>query len=267
MSKLVLLGLPLGNIEDLSVRGKKVLESSTLFYAEDTRNLKKIFNFLGISMNGKTIESFHDHQQSKVESIVTKIKNHGEAVIVSDAGSPIVSDPAYPLVKSFIEAGGEVDTVPGPTSPMVALELSGLPPHPFSFHGFLPRESSKKVELFKKLPAGITHIFFEGVSRIEKTVGNIAEVLPDADVVIARELTKTFQSVYRFKASEMPEIELRGEFVLLVRHDNSKLDGNFTKVSDLAQKYLDRPSPKALAKLLGECLGENSKEIYSRLNK
>ncbi|MCP4913987.1 MAG: 16S rRNA (cytidine(1402)-2'-O)-methyltransferase [Oligoflexia bacterium] len=267
MSKLILLGLPLGNIEDLSVRGKKVLESSTLFFAEDTRNLKKIFNFLGIELNGKTIESFHDHQQAKVDSIIAKIKNHSEAVIVSDAGSPIVSDPAYPLVKAFIEAGGSVDTVPGPTSPMVALELSGLPPHPFTFHGFLPRESSKKSEVFKKLSPQVTHIFFEGVSRVLKTLNELAEVHPDADVVIARELTKTFQTLYRFKASEIPEIELRGEFVLLIRHENSKLDGNFSKISDLAQKYLDRPSPKALAKLLGECLGENSKEIYSRLNK
>lgn len=268
MSKLILLGLPLGNIEDLSVRGKQILESKSLFYAEDTRNLKKIFNFLDISLEGKTIDSFHDHQKNKISNVINKIKEFGEAVLVSDAGSPVVSDPAFPLIREFLNAGGEVDSIPGPTSPMVALELSGLPPHPFTFHGFLPRESAKKSEFFKALGGNVTHIFFEGVSRVEKTLKQLADLLPEANVVVSRELTKTFQSVYRFKARDIPEnIEYRGEFVILVRHDQQVISGNDEKLKQLAQEYIERPSSKGLSKILSQCLGRNSKEIYSLLNK
>lgn len=273
MSGLVLISLPIGNSDDITLRALKVLKEETHFYAEDTRVFKELLQALNISLENKVIESFHDHAQDKVERIVQKIKGGQKICLVSDAGSPVISDPAYPLIRKVVDEGLELMTVPGVSSVVVGLELSGLPPHPFTFHGFLGRSEGEKKEFFMKLAAlGGTHLFFESPHRIEESLGTLAQVLPEAQVSVMRELTKTFESVYRFIGKDWEafrkdhDFVVKGEFVVGVYLPGVKQAMSAGLKSEAAE-YLEKPTTKKLAKLLAEITGETSKEIYARLNR
>lgn len=272
MSQLILLSVPIGNHDDLSSRGRKILEEKELFFVEDTRVFFDLLRSLAISKVGKRIYSFHEHSpQSRLEEAKRFLKQGEDIVLVSDAGSPVMSDPGYPLVKEVLEWGGNLETIPGVSSVLTALELSGLPPYPFQFHGFLPRDKQKKKNFFSSLKLlGQTHVFFEGPKRVESTLSLMAECLPEAQVCVARELTKKYQSVYRFSAKDYPlkkeEIVLKGEFVIVVFLKGAK-DGlfKFEKSKDLALQYLESGNQKDLSKLLGSLLEKTPKEIYSTL--
>lgn len=273
MSAINLVTLPIGNVEDLTLRARKVLEEQDYFLAEDTRVFKQLLNYLGIDTSSKRIDSFHDHTDSKITYLINQLDNGTDLYIVSDAGSPIISDPGYPLIRAAIRSGHDVNTVPGVTAVITALELSGLPPHPFHFHGFLPREEERKKTTFSQTQTSAgTHIFFDAPTRIEKTLKALALVLPEVDVCAARELTKKFETAVRFKAKDfVPDmINAKGEFVLLYHIDkeNLKASGSGDKLQKLADEYMNKKStPKQLAKILGEILGENPKDIYANLTK
>ncbi|MCO4754020.1 MAG: 16S rRNA (cytidine(1402)-2'-O)-methyltransferase [Bacteriovoracaceae bacterium] len=271
MSGLTLVTVPIGNVEDISFRAKQKLQDCSIIVAEDTRVLKELLTRLEIDYSQKRIWAFHDHSEETTLQGILKSMSEEEVVYTSDAGSPVISDPALPLVRLAIENNIEVQSLPGANAPMVALELSGLPATPFHFHGFLGREKAK-VEQFVQLMQSQygTHIFFEGVSRVKKTMDILSKELPDWDFAICRELTKTFQSVHRFKGSEWAAIKEavteKGEFVLLAHNPQKKSTGS-AQVSGLAQEILAKGArPKLLAKLLAEITGENSKEIYSKLD-
>lgn len=148
LSELTLVTLPIGNSGDITLRALEALKSGKTFYAEDTRVFKDLLGNLGISLQDKFIDSFHDQSVGKIDVIVSKIKNGESIYLVSDAGSPMVSDPAYPLLKRLLEEGIEIKTLPGVTAVITALELSGLPPHPFHFWGFLARGKGEKKDFF-----------------------------------------------------------------------------------------------------------------------
>lgn len=272
MGKLTLITLPIGNVADITARAKEALEKEQYFLAEDTRNLSKLLKHYGIDSKSKKIDSFHDHSFEKIERIVGKLTKGQSLCLVSDAGSPMISDPAYPLVRAALESGVEVESLSGISAVTCALELSGLPPHPFQFHGFLPRDKNGKKELFKDLKGHHgTHIFFESPYRMQESLTLLAQALPDVDVAVARELTKAYQSVYRFNSSELEdqEINYKGEFVLLfhLRKDQVEQKKGTEKIEKLALDYLDKKTtPKNLCKLLGEILDRNPSEIYNTLN-
>lgn len=271
MSSLKLVTLPIGNLGDITERALSVLKSERLFLAEDTRNLRKLFDLYEIEHKQKHIDSFHDHSKDKIEHYITKLKSGVSYVLVSDAGSPIISDPAFPLVRACIEAGIHIDSFPGVSSVTTALELSGLPPQPFTFFGFMARDDSKKRDFFEGLKTRTgTFIMFESPHRLEKTLKVLAEILPDSDVAVCREITKKFESVYRFKASEWESAEVKsiGEIVLLVHTVSDEKQVSNKKLVTLANDYLlKKQSPKNLAKLLSEILGDSSKEIYEQLTR
>lgn len=274
MSELTLVTLPIGNLGDITKRALEALESGRTFYAEDTRVFKDLLKNLGISYQDKFIDSFHDQSVGKVDVIVEKIKN-GEAVyLVSDAGSPMVSDPAYPLLKRLLEEGIEIKTLPGVTAVITALELSGLPPHPFHFWGFLARTKNEKRDFLKGLNRVIgTHIFFESPHRIYETVEAFFEVQPERTLVIARELTKTYESVYRITKKDIANLKSivvdKGEFVVLFHNDledGSSLNGD--EIKALVSDYLDNGgSTKKLAKIFSKVLGVNTKTVYDQLSR
>lgn len=266
MGKIILLNTPIGNMSDVSSRVIEALTTGTVFAVEDTRSFKELLNHLGISLEGKNIFAFHDQSDnSQLEYMIEK--NKGSTLYVaSEAGSPIVSDPAYPLIKAALNAGYELDTYSGISSVIVALELAGLPPIPFSFHGFLARENGKKKEAFLNLSYG-THFFFEAPTRIEDTLTLLGEIHPEMEVSVMRELTKKFQSVHRFKAKDWKnqQINPKGEFVLAV-YQPVAFKGSLNKQQELAQEVLTSGgSPKSVAKLLAEILERNTKDIYSEL--
>jgi 16S rRNA (cytidine1402-2'-O)-methyltransferase len=246
------------------------LRTGETFAVEDTRVFKELLNHLGISVSGKRIFSLHDQSEKSQLAKLLDLLNAGDLYVASEAGSPIVSDPAYPLIDLALERGIEVDSFSGVSSPIMALELSGLPPLPFHFHGFLPRESGKRARIFQEAGYG-THIFFEAPTRIEETLDELSGLLPEVNVSLVRELSKKFQQVVRFKAREWPErkpqVTFKGEFILLFHQaqQGAQLSG---EIKSIAQEILaNQGGPKALAKLLGAILERPTKDIYSELSR
>lgn len=270
MGKIILLNTPIGNLGDLTPRVLEALKGGETFAVEDTRVFRELLNHLGISVAGKRIFSLHDQSEG---SQIAKLLNHlsaGDLYVASEAGSPIVSDPAYPLVVAAYEQGYEVESFSGVSSPVMALELSGLPPIPFQFHGFLPRESGKRAKIFSETVYG-THIFFEAPTRIEETLDELASLHPEFPVALVRELSKKFQQVVRFKAADWSEIKksvtFKGEFIFLY-HRESVAASMGGEIKEFAQEILaNRGGPKTLAKLIGAILDRPTKEIYSEMTR
>lgn len=271
--KLHLLSTPIGNLEDITKRGSRILEDSDCLICEDTRETKKLLDLLEISLESKHFISFHEHNQGETKKLVEKVKMYSLPVIVSDAGSPLLSDPGYPFVREWIDSGGEVTSIPGVSSVTTALELSGLPPVPFQFHGFLGKKKEAKLKFFNGSKGGVTHILFDSPHRIKNTVDELFAALPNAQVVIARELTKKFEEVLRFNKTiwetEIKEkLKEKGEFVLIF-HCSEEGPSSFSngKVKDLTQEYLKKPSSKKLAKLIAEITGDDISIVYDSLKR
>lgn len=269
VGKIILLNTPIGNLGDLTPRVLEALNKAELFAVEDTRVFKELLNHLGISVQGKRILSLHDQSdKGQVEKLI-EMAHKEDLYVASEAGSPIISDPAYPLVVAAYQAGLKVESYSGVSSPIMAMELSGLPPIPFHFHGFLPRETGKIRKVFEETDSG-THIFFEAPTRIEDTLDILSELDPSMTIVVVRELSKKFEEVYRFKGEDWKnkkiQLTTRGEFILLF-HKKEGLMAIGSKVVNLAQDVLSNPTPKNTAKLLSEILDRPTKEIYDLMNR
>ncbi len=274
MAKLSLISVPIGNLKDITQRALEYLENGKHFVVEDTRTFKKLLEHYGIDMSDKQIYSFHDQSKDSTLESLGRLLNKGVNLsLVSEAGSPIISDPAFPLVRLAVANDHEIESISGISSVIVALELSGLPPHPFIFHGFLARTSSDKKQYFdEKLLSGYTHLFFESPHRIVDSLKLLASRYPDCDIAICRELTKMYESVYRFKASDyesaLEQMVIKGEIVLVIHlpKDDKKRANTSRQVAELAAKCLEQKGKvKTLSKLLAEILGEDPKKIYNSL--
>lgn len=271
MAKLILLNMPIGDMADLSTRVIEGLKIGKHFAVEDTRTFRETLIKLGISTE-KHILSFHDHSsEAKWERLLEIIGNGDDLYVCSEAGSPVLSDPAFPLVRLAHQKGIEVQTYSGISAVVAALELSGLPPIPFSFQGFLPRDVGPIRTALEKLPNG-THIFFESPNRIKSTVELCSLVWPEAEMAVVKEITKSFQTVIRFKAKEWREalstLVEKGEFVWLIHLPSETQKNVSIDMINLANEILSEGvRNKTLSQLLGEILGRSSKEIYAELNR
>lgn len=271
MGKIILLNTPIGNLGDITPRVLEAFKSGEVFAVEDTRVFKDLLSHLGISLQGKRVFSLHDQSEdSQVEKLI-ELARHGDLYVASEAGSPIVSDPAYPLVLAAYAAEIKVESYSGVSSPIMALELAGLPPIPFQFHGFLPRESGKRLSIFEEAGQG-THIFFEAPTRVEFTLDEVAAAFPDLQMAVVRELSKKFEQVLRFKGHEWAEkkkdVNFKGEFIILIHKSESSGPARGNDLMTAAQEILaNGASPKPLAKLLSLILDRPTKEIYSELTK
>lgn len=268
MSTLTLLTLPIGNLGDMTVRGGQCLREREVFLAEDTRTFRKLLNHLDISASGKTIESFQNATDKEIESVVSRLNMGESLVIVSESGSPVVCDPAFPLIRRAVRDGHKIETIPGVSSLIAALELSGLPPYPFSFHGFLPREEGALIRFFSSNGNG-THIAFESPHRIRDSLRILCREIPSSSICVAREITKKFEEVVRFSATDVDAIERvreQGETVLIYHIDDGRTPAeDHVKLRRLAQDVLDKYSDKRVAKLVGQILGKDSSAIYKSL--
>ena len=252
----------------------EALKLGDCFYAEDTRVFKNLLSSLEIDFSSKHIDSFHEHSAGKIQQITEKIKNGTTIYLVSDAGSPMISDPAFPLLKKMREEGIEIKTIPGVTSVVTALELSGLPPQPFHFWGFISRSKNERKDFFWELNqiAG-THIFFESPHRIFETINSFFEVLPERELVITRELTKVYESVYRITSENQEMIKDiivdKGEFVGLFHVENLKHSSmNNGEIVELVTDYLEgKGGTKKLAKIFAKILGTDIKTVYDQLSR
>lgn len=216
---LYLVATPIGNLEDLTYRARRILAEVDLIACEDTRHTRHLLTHYGITT--PTV-SFHEHNEAaRTSELLQRLQRGEDVALVSDAGTPAVSDPGYPLVREAAAAGISVVSVPGPSAVMAALTVSGLPPDRFVFLGFLPRrlgERRRALEAAAALPW--TLVFFEAPHRITAVLEDIEAVLGDRRVALARELTKKFEEVFRGTvAGALGHLRAhapRGEFTIVV---------------------------------------------------
>lgn len=213
---LYLISTPIGNLDDITYRSVKILNEVGVVFSEDTRVTMNLLNHLNIK---KKLISLHEHNEDIVkEKVLEYLKNGISCALVTDRGTPIISDPGYKTVSYIIENKYNVVALPGATAFVPALIVSGIAPQPFLFYGFLNSKDSKKKEELKFLSSNkYTMIFYEAPHRIIKTLNLMFEIFGDRKISISREITKKFESVYRGNIDEMLHIiPEKGEFVIIV---------------------------------------------------
>ncbi len=218
-SALYLVPTPIGNLEDMTFRAVRILKEVDIIAAEDTRVSRKLCNYFEITT---PVISYHEHNKEKSgERLVEDLMLGKKIALVSDAGMPSISDPGYELVLLALENGFPVIPLPGANAALTALIASGLPPQPFYFYGFFPRQKKdKKKEIERLKMIENTMIFYESPHRLKETVSIIADVLGERKIVISRELTKKFEEFIRGSVKEIMEwlevTEVKGECCILI---------------------------------------------------
>jgi len=214
---------PIGNLEDITLRAVKILSSVDLIAAEDTRKTKILLQHLKIE---KPLISFFSHNETiRVPQIVERILEGESVALVSDAGTPGISDPAYSIIQAAIEKGLPIIPLPGPTAFVPVLVASGMPTHSFVFEGFLPHKKGRftKLQQLKREPRTI--VLYESPHRILKTLEDLQNALGDREAVIGREMTKMFEEMLRGNLSSLRQSfsgrAVKGEFVLIVAGEKS----------------------------------------------
>lgn len=207
---------PIGNLQDITLRALEILRSVNLILCEDTRVTRKLLTHFQIE---RPTESLHEHnEREKIPRLIERLKSGESLALVSDAGTPVISDPGFPLVRAVLEANLPVESLPGPCAAIAALAASGLPPDRFYFLGFLPNRSAPRrraLEELKEHPS--TLIFYESTHRIQKFLSDAHEILGDRPVVLAREISKKFSEQVRGRLGEQLKLRSRkGEFVVLI---------------------------------------------------
>ncbi len=216
---LFLVAVPIGNLDDITVRAQRLLREADLVACEDTRRTGQLLSLLGLPR--PKLIAVHDHNEAgRAPAIISALDDGQSVVFVSDAGTPAISDPGYKLVRAAIEAGHEVVPVPGPSAVLTALAASGLPTDRFRFLGFAPRKTGARRTLFESLQRDPdTLVFFVGPHRLQAWLDDASAVFgPERPAVIARELTKRFEEFRRATLGELAADPgtIRGEIVVLV---------------------------------------------------
>lgn len=215
---LYFISTPIGNPDDITIRALKVLAEADVIFAEDTRSLGKLLLFHSIS--GKSIKSFYKDQEMEVSYDIAEMAQQQNVVIVSEAGTPLVSDPGYLLSHILVKQNIPFTVLPGPSAPITALLHSGFNPKQWMFTGFLPKKPGdvkKKLQEFqslKEISKDLVIIFFESPHRIQKTLSLIAEHYPQAQLAVSRELTKKYEETRRGTAHELINYDYKGEITV-----------------------------------------------------
>jgi 16S rRNA (cytidine1402-2'-O)-methyltransferase len=236
---LYIVATPIGNLEDITFRAVRVLKEADLIAAEDTRHSRKLLSHFGIS---RPLTSYFDHNKDfKGKYLLEKLAEGVTVALISDAGTPCISDPGYQLVRDAIAAGVTVVPIPGPSAAIVALSASGLPTNRFTFEGFLPNRWGKRRERLAALKdeQGVL-IFYESPNRLPETLADMAEILGEREAVVARELTKIYEEFVRGQLSHLAEQfsggKVRGEVVILVAPAMEQAATDGPSVAVLLQK-------------------------------
>jgi len=222
---LYLVPTPIGNLRDLTLRALDVIQSVHKVICEDTRHTRKLLKHYEIE---QTLISFHEHSgPAKIQEILTYLKNGESLALVADAGTPLISDPGYKLVREIIREGFEVTALPGPTAVTTALVVSGLAPDAYSFFGFLPKKKGQRRKTLEKLEEREeTLIFYESPFRILETVKIMHEVFGNREGAIVREISKKFEESYRGRLQDLiqrcEDTKVIGEIVLVIAGKDKK---------------------------------------------
>lgn len=237
---LYLIPTPIGNLEDITIRALNLLKSVDFILCEDTRVTGNLLKKYEIKNN---LVSCHEHNESKIKSKVIEDLKKGKTIgLVTDQGSPIISDPGYVVVKEVIENGYPVVGLPGATAFVPALITSGITPSPFLFYGFLNAKSGKQKQELERLKSyPYTMIFYEAPHRINATLHHIKEVLGNRKISLSREISKMYEEIFRGTVDEViNEIdELKGELVLVVEGNTEIIDYSNISIEEHIKLYLD----------------------------
>lgn len=218
---LYIVATPIGNLKDISQRAIDILSEATIIAAEDTRVSKKLFSLLNIPSN-KTFITYEDHsEQDKFQYIINLILEGNSVALISDAGSPLISDPGYKLVRECRKLDIKVTTLPGPCAVVCALQLSGLPTNRFMFAGFIPNKDKARLDLFNELKGiNSTLVLYETAQRIEKTLIALAQIMPLREIAVVREISKLYEECIQGTVEDVIEkisaMPIKGEIVLVI---------------------------------------------------
>lgn len=269
--RLYIVATPIGNLEDVTNRALRVLAEVDCIAAEDTRHSRRLLERHGVRT---PMVSYHDQNEAaRTNELIGTLEAGKDVALISDAGTPCVSDPGYRVVQAAHEHGIEVVAVPGPSAMVAALSVSGLPNHRVTFHGFFPRkrgDSDKFFDLVRSL--GGTHVFFESPRRLTTTLERLAEAMPDADVCVARELTKQFEEVVRGRPQTVLERfegrAVKGECVVLLHTPESdQAHGRWSgeQLRDLVREAIDRDgvSQRDAVRQVADDLDISRNQVYA----
>jgi 16S rRNA (cytidine1402-2'-O)-methyltransferase len=272
--RLVLVATPIGNLGDISPRARKVLEEADLVCCEDTRRTRALLSAMGIAAggpHGDRLLSLHGHNEgARVDRVLSCVAAGGTVAVVSDAGTPGISDPGALLVAQLAAAAETVSVVPGPTSVIAALVVSGLPTDRFCVEGFLPRKGAERRDRLAGLMADTrTTVVLEAPGRVAATLADLAQVDPGRPVAVVREITKIHEEVWRgtmvTAATVFAERQVRGEVVLVVGGAPPAEPVSDEAIDDAVREQLRLArgdGPRQIAELLGEGLGVPRRRVY-----
>jgi 16S rRNA (cytidine1402-2'-O)-methyltransferase len=261
-----LVATPIGNLEDITLRALRILSEARLIAAEDSRHTRKLLNHYEIKT---PMLSYHEHNKLvRIDEILAKLDG-GDVALVSDAGTPGLSDPGYELVRATIEAGHNVSPIPGPSAPIAAIVSSGLPTDAFLFVGYFPRKPQERKRFLQELvDEKRTIIAFESPHRLSKSVADLAQVFgPDRPVVLCREMTKLHEEFFRGTSGEMVEKvrgeNPRGEVTLIIGGDlQSKLWDEHQVRMAVQELISSGRKPSETAKEIAEKSGWKRRDVY-----
>jgi 16S rRNA (cytidine1402-2'-O)-methyltransferase len=262
---LYLVATPIGNLGDITLRALTVLARAATIYCEDTRHSRTLVAHFGITTR---LKPYHEHNADEMRPRVLAEIADGRAVaLISDAGTPLISDPGFKLVRACAVAGYRVESLPGPSSPLAALTSAGLPTDSFLFAGFLPAKSAQRhariLEL-KVVPATI--VLLEAPQRVAESLADLAEVLGPREAAVARELTKLHETIHRGTLPDLAEIgqrgEMRGEIVIVIGPPGADDEASEEDVRAALGKALETMSLRDAAKAVSDALGVPKARVY-----
>lgn len=255
---------PIGNLEDITLRALRVLREADQIACEDTRRTGRLLAHYEIK---NRLVAYHEHNEERLAPELAERAKTGRIALVTDAGTPLVSDPGYRLVRACIEAGVEVEALPGPSALTTALVASGFPADTIVFAGFPPRKGRERTELLERLgrePS--TFVLFESPHRLAKTLTELPEETP---VAVCREMTKLHEEIFRGTGAEAAEhfsAGVKGEIVLVVRGGTATIEPNFEAVVERARGYVvEGESPSKAAARAARESGMKKGDVYARL--
>lgn len=262
---LFLIPTPIGNMDDITLRAINTLKEVEVIFSEDTRVTRLLLNHLNIKK--KLIASHEHNEYQNKEKLLSYLEQGYNVGLVSDRGTPIISDPGYELTKFAIEKGYNVVGLPGPTALISALIVSGINPLPFMFYGFLnSKETKRKKELENLKNIDSTIIFYEAPHRVSKTIENIIEVMGNRNISISREISKKYEEIYRGKAEDVLEeiVDIKGEIVIVVSKEKILKEINNKDIIKEIDKYVKNGMKKNDAiKLISKENNLSKNDVYN----
>jgi 16S rRNA (cytidine1402-2'-O)-methyltransferase len=264
-SGLYIVATPIGNLADLSQRAVHLLRAADIIAVEDSRVTGKLLNHIGLK---KRMRPYHDHSSERDRDDLLAAAQSGVVVLVSDAGTPLISDPGYKLVRAAREAGIHVSTAPGPSAAIAALSISGLPTDRFLFAGFLPSKAKARGDVLTELGnVKSTLVFYESGPRLGASLAAMAEILGNRDAAIGRELTKKFEEMVCAPLSELAaryaDMEPKGEIVVIVGPPN-EVPAEIGDVDAALRKALETMPASKAAGQIAKRFGLERSDVYAR---